>query len=144
MFAEKDHMTSVSENIMLGQLAPLGTGSFGLLLDDEKLKDAIAVDLGAELDPFTWTQMTPGRTPSQTTPSRMSPSGTTRLLISPPNLTSESQHNISIAQDLPFTKKGCLQFWGPGCQCTFIGIKKFKPCPCIPTTKASNFGINCF
>ena len=66
---------------MLGQLAPLGTGSFGLLLDDEKLKDAIAVDLGADLDPFTWAQATPGRnTPGRSpgmTPSRLSPSGET-------------------------------------------------------------------
>ena len=33
MFSEKDNMNGVSENIMLGQLAPLGTGSFGLMLD---------------------------------------------------------------------------------------------------------------
>lgn len=72
-------MTSVSENIMLGQLAPLGTGCFSLLLDDDKLKDAIAVDLGAEVDPFSWGGMTPGRmTPGRSpgmTPSRLSPSG---------------------------------------------------------------------
>ena len=36
-------MTGVSENIMLGQLAPLGTGSFGLMLDEAKLADAIEV-----------------------------------------------------------------------------------------------------
>ena len=34
-------MAGVSTNIMLGQLAPLGTGSFGLLLDDTRLADAI-------------------------------------------------------------------------------------------------------
>lgn len=43
MFSEKDNMNGVSENIMLGQLAPLGTGSFGLMLDEEKLADAIEV-----------------------------------------------------------------------------------------------------
>ena len=43
MFSEKDHMNGVSENIMMGQLAPLGTGSFGLMLDEEKLADAIEV-----------------------------------------------------------------------------------------------------
>lgn len=77
MFSEKDHMSSVSENIMLGQLAPLGTGAFGLLLDDEKLKDAIAVDLGADLDPFTWANATPGRVGMSPglTPGRLSPSG---------------------------------------------------------------------
>ena len=45
MFSEKDNMNGVSENIMLGQLAPLGTGSFGLMLDEEKLADAIEVQL---------------------------------------------------------------------------------------------------
>uniref|UniRef100_H2Z9E4 DNA-directed RNA polymerase subunit n=1 Tax=Ciona savignyi TaxID=51511 RepID=H2Z9E4_CIOSA len=33
--AETDHMDGVSENIMLGQLVPGGTGCFGLLLDAE-------------------------------------------------------------------------------------------------------------
>lgn len=43
MFSEKDHMTGVSENIMLGQLAPLGTGYCSLMLDESKLADAIEV-----------------------------------------------------------------------------------------------------
>ena len=43
MFVERDGMLGVSTNIMLGQLAPLGTGSFGLLLDDARLADAIEV-----------------------------------------------------------------------------------------------------
>lgn len=78
MFAEKDDMTGVSENIMLGQLAPLGTGAFELLLDDTKLEDAIEVQYaGAELDYFggamTPGRMTPGRSPHRT-PSHMSPS----------------------------------------------------------------------
>ena len=41
IYAERDSMAGVSTNIMLGQLAPLGTGSFGLLLDDTRLADAI-------------------------------------------------------------------------------------------------------
>eukprot|EP00514_Thraustochytrium_sp_LLF1b_P002088 CAMPEP_0184516942 /NCGR_PEP_ID=MMETSP0198_2-20121128/5298_1 /TAXON_ID=1112570 /ORGANISM="Thraustochytrium sp., Strain LLF1b" /LENGTH=1771 /DNA_ID=CAMNT_0026907297 /DNA_START=225 /DNA_END=5540 /DNA_ORIENTATION=- len=40
-FAESDPLTAVSENILLGQLAPLGTGHFDLYLDEEMLKDAI-------------------------------------------------------------------------------------------------------
>ena len=32
IFAEKDTMTGVSENIMLGQLAPIGTGSFEVVV----------------------------------------------------------------------------------------------------------------
>ncbi|XP_014661495.1 PREDICTED: DNA-directed RNA polymerase II subunit RPB1-like [Priapulus caudatus] len=39
--AEVDWMKGVSENIMLGQLARLGTGSFDLLLDAEKCKHGI-------------------------------------------------------------------------------------------------------
>ncbi|MEE6528760.1 hypothetical protein FKM82_017310, partial [Ascaphus truei] len=35
---ETDPMKGVSENIMLGQLAPAGTGCFDLLLDAEKCK----------------------------------------------------------------------------------------------------------
>lgn len=40
-YGEKDPLRGVSENIMLGQLPPVGTGSFKLLLNEEKLKDAI-------------------------------------------------------------------------------------------------------
>lgn len=43
MFAEKDRMKGVSENIILGQLVPMGTGSFDIMLDDTKLQDAIEV-----------------------------------------------------------------------------------------------------
>jgi DNA-directed RNA polymerase II subunit RPB1 len=38
--AELDDCKGVSENIMLGQLAPIGTGSFGIVLDEEALKHA--------------------------------------------------------------------------------------------------------
>ena len=44
-FSENDAMQSVSDNIMLGQLAPVGTGAFDLLLDDKALMDAIDVSL---------------------------------------------------------------------------------------------------
>ena len=74
-------MTSVSENIIMGQVAPIGTGAFSLLLDDEKLEDAIEVQLGASYDPFnlagnmTPGRMTPGRSPGMTPSRMMSPSG---------------------------------------------------------------------
>lgn len=41
MFAEHDEMNGISGNIMMGQLCPLGTGSFDLLLDDDKLVHAL-------------------------------------------------------------------------------------------------------
>jgi len=47
MFSEPDKVRGVSENIMLGQLAPLGTGEFELFLNEEMLQDAQPVDVGA-------------------------------------------------------------------------------------------------
>ena len=42
-------LQGVSENLILGQLAPVGTGYFSLLLDDSKLADAIEVGvMGAD------------------------------------------------------------------------------------------------
>ncbi len=40
---ETDKCKGVAENVMLGQLAPLGTGSFSLVLDESKLKDAVVL-----------------------------------------------------------------------------------------------------
>lgn len=39
-FAEVDHLYGISENIMLGNQPPLGTGAFDLLLNMEMLRDA--------------------------------------------------------------------------------------------------------
>ncbi|MBW0472812.1 hypothetical protein O181_012527 [Austropuccinia psidii MF-1] len=38
---EKDHCTGVAENVLLGQLAPMGTGSFDVALDLDMLKDVV-------------------------------------------------------------------------------------------------------
>ena len=40
---EFDPMKGVSENIMLGQLAKIGTGSFDLMLDAEKCKEGMEI-----------------------------------------------------------------------------------------------------
>ena len=40
---EFDPMKGVSENIMLGQLARIGTGSFDLMLDAEKCKEGMEI-----------------------------------------------------------------------------------------------------
>ena len=45
-------MQSVSDNIMLGQLCPLGTGAFSLLLDETQLADAIEIAAGFGADSF--------------------------------------------------------------------------------------------
>ena len=43
-FSERDTMSGVSENIMVGNLCPIGTGSFDVLLDDEAAhRDALDV-----------------------------------------------------------------------------------------------------
>jgi DNA-directed RNA polymerase II subunit RPB1 len=43
-FAETDPLKGVSANIMIGQLAPIGTGCFDLHLDEEMLKQAISIE----------------------------------------------------------------------------------------------------
>ena len=43
--AEADHLRGVSENIIVGQLPPIGTGCFSLLLDAEKCKEGMEIPL---------------------------------------------------------------------------------------------------
>lgn len=90
VFAERDAMTGVSEAVMLGALAPIGTGAFSLMLDEARLADAVEVGLmggggegglGGEFGGgfygdgagggggATPGRMTPGMTPSHTSPS---------------------------------------------------------------------------
>ena len=81
IFGEHDDMRGISENIIMGQLAPMGTGAFDVLLDGSMLEDACEVEVAPEqmsaYDNLLRTpgRMTPGRSPGMT-PSRMSPSGT--------------------------------------------------------------------
>jgi DNA-directed RNA polymerase II subunit RPB1 len=53
---ETDAMRGVSENIMLGRLARIGTGAFDLLLDAQQCKNAMEVPA----DPLS--TMFPGKT----------------------------------------------------------------------------------
>lgn len=85
-------MKGVSENIMLGQMCPLGTGSFDLLLDATMLEDALDAGLfggGADVGIAPYTPgLTPGMTPAMTpfggmTPTSLSPPGGTGLMFSP-------------------------------------------------------------
>lgn len=43
MYTEADDMKGVSGNIILGQLAPIGTACFDLLMDETKLDKAVEV-----------------------------------------------------------------------------------------------------
>ena len=42
-YAELDKLRGVSENIIMGQIAPVGTGLFGVFLNEDMLKHAVAV-----------------------------------------------------------------------------------------------------
>ncbi|KAK4416074.1 DNA-directed RNA polymerase II subunit RPB1 [Sesamum alatum] len=82
VFAETDYLRGVTENIMLGQLAPIGTGDCGLLLNEEMLKQAIEIPLPSYMEGGLEFGMTPARSPLTGTPyhdGMMSPS----YLLSP-------------------------------------------------------------
>ncbi|KAL0411767.1 UNVERIFIED_CONTAM: DNA-directed RNA polymerase II subunit RPB1 [Sesamum latifolium] len=82
VFAETDCLRGVTENIMLGQLAPIGTGDCGLLLNEEMLKQAIEIPLPSYMEGGLEFGMTPARSPLTGTPyhdGMMSPS----YLLSP-------------------------------------------------------------
>jgi DNA-directed RNA polymerase II subunit RPB1 len=84
-FAERDAMAGVSENIMLGSLCPVGTGAFDLLIDQEAVKtteELVELDHVALYGGALAPGMTPSRSPSHMTPSRLlSPSA----MLSPSN-----------------------------------------------------------
>lgn len=83
IFGETDWVAGVSENIMLGQLAPVGTGAFELLLNDDMLQDAIDVQYGAAFDAPDYSL---AMTPSHMTPSHsphMTPSHMGSMMMSP-------------------------------------------------------------
>ncbi|KAL3624527.1 DNA-directed RNA polymerase II subunit rpb1 [Castilleja foliolosa] len=68
VYAEADSLRGVTENIMLGQLAPIGTGDCGLLLNEEMLKQAIEIPLPSYMEGGLDFGMTPGRSPITGTP----------------------------------------------------------------------------
>lgn len=52
-YAERDLLKGVSENIIMGQLAPMGTGCFDLMLDKELLqKEAVSRNLKEDIEAF--------------------------------------------------------------------------------------------
>ncbi|EPS67076.1 hypothetical protein M569_07699, partial [Genlisea aurea] len=95
VYAETDHLKGVTENIMLGQLAPIGTGDCALYLNEEMLKQAIEIPLPSYYDGGLDFGMTPGRSPLTGTPyhdGMMSPS----YLLSP-------NHRLSPVTDAQFS-----------------------------------------
>ncbi|KAE9397212.1 beta and beta-prime subunits of DNA dependent RNA-polymerase [Gymnopus androsaceus JB14] len=61
---EKDDCHGVAENVMFGQMAPMGTGAFDVALDIDMLKDAI-VDHRLPVQSMMAAQMDGGMTPGQ-------------------------------------------------------------------------------
>ncbi|KAJ3449458.1 DNA-directed RNA polymerase subunit [Anaeramoeba flamelloides] len=49
IFGERDPLYGVSENILLGKIAPIGTGSFGILLDEPMLKHAVEIPMRGKI-----------------------------------------------------------------------------------------------
>ncbi|VFR02519.1 unnamed protein product [Cuscuta campestris] len=68
VYAEPDYLRGVTENIMLGQLAPIGTGDCALFLNEEMLKQAIEIPLPSYMDGGLEFGMTPRRSPLSGTP----------------------------------------------------------------------------
>ncbi|CAN0918886.1 DNA-directed RNA polymerase II subunit RPB1 [Linum grandiflorum] len=68
VYAESDYLRGVTENIMLGQLAPIGTGGCALYLNEEMLKNAIDVQMPSYSYEGLEFGMTPGRSPISGTP----------------------------------------------------------------------------
>lgn len=69
LFSETDYLTGITENIMVGQLAPFGTGSFDLLLDIDKILTAKTteenkIDIEEEMN--MGTPLIDNNSPSQT------------------------------------------------------------------------------
>ncbi|KAH9626354.1 hypothetical protein KSS87_010048 [Heliosperma pusillum] len=86
VYAESDYLRGVTENIMLGQLAPIGTGGCSLYLNEEMLRHAIELHLPSYVEGLEF-GMTPARSPISGTPyhdsSMMSPNYSPNVRLSP-------------------------------------------------------------
>ncbi|KAL3525220.1 hypothetical protein ACH5RR_013592 [Cinchona calisaya] len=69
VYAETDYLRGVTENIMLGLLAPIGTGDCSLYLNEEMLKQAIEISLPSYMEGNLDFGMTPAHSPFSGTPS---------------------------------------------------------------------------
>uniref|UniRef100_A0A803NGC0 DNA-directed RNA polymerase subunit n=1 Tax=Cannabis sativa TaxID=3483 RepID=A0A803NGC0_CANSA len=102
VYAETDCLRGVTENIMLGQLAPIGTGAPTLYLNDEMLKNAIELQLPSYMEGLDFS-MTPSRSPMSATPYHdglMSPN----YLLSPNlRLSPITDHNSPYAGTMAFS-----------------------------------------
>ncbi|RWR79266.1 DNA-directed RNA polymerase II subunit 1 [Cinnamomum micranthum f. kanehirae] len=72
LYAEADYLRGVTENIMLGQLAPIGTGDCALYLNDKMLQQAIELQLPSYMEGLDF-GVTPSRSPNSGPEGMMSP-----------------------------------------------------------------------
>jgi DNA-directed RNA polymerase II subunit RPB1 len=72
-FSTADNLRGVSENVMLGQLCPLGTGSFKLVLNEEMLREAIPNPDDNAGDELHSDEENGGQSPMASTPGQQSP-----------------------------------------------------------------------
>ncbi|KAL3846325.1 hypothetical protein ACJIZ3_003728 [Penstemon smallii] len=139
VFAETNPLRGVSENIMLGQLAPIGTGDCALLLNEEMLKQAVEISLPSYMEGGLDFGMTPGRSPITGTPyhdGMMSPS----YLLSP-NLRLSP---VSDAQFSPYAGGMAFSPTSPGYSPTSPGYSPTSPgySPTSPTYSPSSPGYS--
>ncbi|RLM57909.1 DNA-directed RNA polymerase II subunit 1 [Panicum miliaceum] len=115
VYAECDYLKGVTENIMLGQLAPIGTGGCTLFLNDQMLKQVIELQLPSYLEGDFG--MTPAPSPLSGTPyheGMMSPS----YLMSPDFRASPIDTNASFSPYVrhmalsPVPSQGYFQYSG--------------------------------
>ncbi|KAL3689206.1 hypothetical protein R1sor_015515 [Riccia sorocarpa] len=96
VYAEADHLRGVTENIMLGQLAPIGTGDFGLHLNEQMLQHAIELQLPSFMEGHDF-----GVTPARGSPMMGTPHH--EGMMSPSYLLSPSMRSSPISDSAQFS-----------------------------------------
>jgi DNA-directed RNA polymerase II subunit RPB1 len=146
--AEVDPLSGITENIIMGQLAPYGTGSFDLMVDTEMLKEAneniaevLEGDLGRpdlldEIEGRTPVWMTPTGPPGGGASSYYGPGATPYGAFTPlPGSTSPlptsplpaGPYNVYAAPSSPIYISGATPGPTPGGQTGLVGHSGYSP-----------------
>ena len=130
MYGETDHMRGVSENVLLGQLAPIGTNSFDLVVDVDALTDSrptLPSDAAAAAAGVSMPLASGAMKPSLTGTGALSPGY--QASTSPMYMTSLSpsyEALANIASPGAFSPGGALQF-SPGGPAMTPGLGAASP-----------------
>jgi DNA-directed RNA polymerase II subunit RPB1 len=132
VYAESDHLRGVTENIMLGQLAPIGTGGCTLFLNDQMLEKVIELQLPSYVEGLDL-GITPAPSPlsgTQYHEGMMSPS----YLMSPDFRASPIDTNASFSpyvRDMassPVPSQGYSQYsWGYSASRSYSSGTSYNP-----------------